>query len=94
MIHPHDSRTHLLPGIEPAPKPSRVWVGTNADDRKRIAGYMLPREVESCRNCKHRTERLHATGSLYEHVSHHCGYHRFEVKLGAICDDHTGRSGS
>ena len=82
-MDPHDSKTATFPGIEPAPPKAPR---SNVDSRRASAGYMLPKDRESCRSCKHRRERLIGTGTFHESAWHHCGLYRFEVKLGARCD--------
>lgn len=69
MRDPHDDVTATVPGVPELPAPvRRVKV---ADLRER-AGYRGPRDVESCRRCRHET-------------AGRCEAHGFSVQAGAVC---------
>ena len=85
-----DTRTGELPTIAPPPPRALREPKTNVADRKRLAHYTPPKQVDSCRNCKFVRATIHDPGSPFEHGTHSCGRNRFGVQLGAICDDYIG----
>jgi hypothetical protein len=85
-----DQATFELPTIPPAPKVDRE-PRTKVADRKRLANYMPPKQVESCRNCRHVRATMRDSESALEHETHRCNRHSFGVLLGAICDDYVSK---
>lgn len=56
--------------------------------RRELVGYVPPKEVESCRTCRHLDARVHHPDTPYEREANGCKRHGFPVLLGAICDDY------
>lgn len=85
-----DQATIELP-TRPPPTRAPREPKTKVTHRKRLANYTPPKQVESCRNCKHVRVTRHDPDTPFEHETHGCAKNRFGVQLGAICDDYVGR---
>lgn len=80
-----DTMTAEIDGIEPLPPPV---VRTTIAERRLVCCYQDPKAVRACRNCRHRSDVLHNTGSWAEAITLRCKLHDFPVGMGALCADH------
>lgn len=83
-----DQVTAELPTFPPIP---RSAPRLNHAQRRELAGYVPPKQVESCRTCRHVEARINNPDTTFEREMHGCQRHGFPVLLGAICDDYWTR---
>lgn len=84
MRDPADTMTIEIPGVPPLPpKVPRITAAV----RMAECGYTDPKDVHGCRNCKHRSDVLHNTGSWAEKVTLRCKLGDFPVRMSAVCNE-------
>lgn len=86
MRDPADHVTLELPGYPP-PAPMKQPEPTIAERRLRCV-YQDPKTVRTCRNCRHLEVIVVRPDSVCETTRQRCKLHRFDVALGALCEDH------
>lgn len=86
-----DRVTAELPTFPPMPIAPPRSRRLSHDQRRELVDYMPPKQVESCRTCRHVEARCLNPDTPFERGAHRCKLHGFPVLLGAICVDFTGR---
>ena len=86
-----DLATAELPTFAPMPRAPGQERRVNIAKRREFVGYTSPKQVESCRTCRHVEARISSPDTPFERDSHGCKRHGFPVLLGAICDTFAAR---